>query len=78
MIYVASGGKKPFALIGLKYSTEDTVTCSNGTKTLTAKSDNGKYIFSIPKEGTWTVSNGKRDEQVEITAEGQWAFIDLS
>lgn len=54
-IYVG-GGSKAFALIGVNYPADSILTCTNGTKTLKAKNTSGKWVFSIPKAGTWTVT----------------------
>lgn len=65
----------PFAVIGVTYPEGSTCTCSDGTKTLTAKGTSGRAIFNIPYAGTWTVScaNGEdtASESVNITAKGQ-------
>lgn len=58
MIYVLGGGggiKDAFAVISVTYPVGSTCTCSNGTKTLTAKDTSGSYVFPIPEAGTWTV-----------------------
>ena len=83
MIYVLSGGTgKPYAAIGVTYPSGSTVTCTNGSKTLTAKDTSGKVIFIIPSAGTWTVTAVKGSEStskaVSITAEGQVATVTLT
>ena len=56
MIFVLSGGTgKPYAVIGVTYPSGSTVTCTNGSKTLTAKDTTGKALFVIPSAGTWMV-----------------------
>lgn len=81
-IYGAGIGSKLFALIIVTYPEGSTCTCSNGTKTLKAKNTSGRWIFSVPSIGTWTVSvtNGTDTitKAVEITAEGQSEDITIS
>lgn len=55
-IYVGGGGGKLFAAIGVTYPEGATLTCTNGSTTLKAKTTSGNYVFSIPKAGTWTVT----------------------
>ena len=83
MIYVISGGgTKPYAVIGVTYPSGSTVTCTNGSKTLTAKDTTGKALFVIPSAGTWTVKAVKGSQStskaVSITAEGQVATVTLT
>lgn len=83
MIYVISGGgTKPYAVIGVTYPSGSTVTCTNGSKTLTAKDTSGKALFIIPSAGTWTVKAVKGSQSaskaVSITAEGQVATVTLT
>lgn len=72
----------PYAVIGVIYPSGSTCTCSNGTKTLTAKDTSGKEMFVIPSAGTWTVTatNGTQTKSntVSITAEGQVETVTLS
>lgn len=81
MIYVLSGGGKPFAVIGATYPSGSTCTCTNGSKKLTAKDTSGQALFVIPSTGTWTVTctNGTdtASEAVSITAEGQTKTVTL-
>lgn len=78
MIYVlgGGGGTKLFAAIGVTYPTGSTVTCTNGTKTLTPKNTNGQWAFAIPEAGEWTVTATQgintKTTKFEITKEGQW------
>ena len=83
MIYVLSRGVgKAYAVIGVTYPAGSTVTCTNGTKTLTAKDTTGKALFVIPSAGTWTVKAVKGGQSaskaVSITAEGQVETVELS
>lgn len=82
MIYVLSGGSKPYAVIGATYPAGSTCTCSNGSKTLKAKDTSGTALFIIPEAGTWTVKAVSGDKTaskaVEITAERQVENVTLS
>ena len=82
MIYVLSGGVgKVYAVIGVTYPAGSTCTCTNGSKTLTAKDTTGKALFVIPSSGTWTVKAVKGSKStskaVSITAEGQVETVTL-
>lgn len=81
MICVLSGEAAPYAVIGVTYPTGSTCTCTNGSKTLTAKDTSGKALFVIPSAGTWTVKAVKGSQSaskaVSITAEGQVATVTL-
>lgn len=72
----------PFAVIGGTYPEGSTCTCSDGTKTLTAKGTSGQAMFNIPSTGTWTVSctdgTDSASEDVSITAKGQVETVDLA
>ncbi len=71
-----------YAVIGVTYPSGSTVTCTNGSKTLTAKDTTGKAIFVIPSAGTWTVKAVKGSQSaskaVSITAEGQVETVELT
>lgn len=75
-------GAKLFAAIGVTYPEGSVLTCTNGTKTLTARTSTGQWVFAIPEAGTWTVTSTDgtetASETVEITIEGQSAKIELS
>lgn len=83
-----AGSGKLFAAIGVTYPAGSTLTCTNGTKTLTAKpksEDNTEWVFAIPEEGTWTVtstdktdSTKTKSQSVSITEEGQFESMELS
>ena len=70
-----------YAVIGVTYPAGSTCTCTNGSKTLTAKDTSGKALFVIPYAGTWTVKavNGSKSKSkaVSITAEGQVEVVTL-
>ena len=76
----ASAGKL-FAVIGVTYPAGSTCTCTNGSKTLTAKGTSGKAIFVIPSAGTWTVTavsgSKSKSKEISITAEGQVETVEL-
>ena len=76
------GGGIPYAVIGVTYPEGSICTCTNGTRTLTAKDTGGEAMFIIPSAGTWTVTAVDGDKTaskaVEITAEGQVEAIELS
>lgn len=72
----------PYAIIGVTYPAGSTCTCTNGSKTLTAKDTSGKALFVIPSAGTWTVKAVKNSQSaskaISITAEGQVETVDLT
>ena len=76
------GGASSFAFIVATYPSGSTCTCTNGTKTITAKNTSGSFVFHIPSAGTWTVSctNGTntKSQSVSITAEGQSVSVTLT
>lgn len=76
------GGTKLFAAIGVTYPAGSTVTCTNGTSTLKAKTTTGQWVFAIPKAGTWTVTvtdgTNSKSRSVSITSEGQFESVELS
>ena len=82
MIVVTGGGTKLFAAIGVTYPAGSTVTCTNGTKTLKAKTTSGQWVFAVPEVGTWTVTatdgTNTKSESVSITAEGQVESITIT
>ena len=75
------GGGIPYAIISVTYPSGAVCTCTNGTRTLTAKDTSGKALFVIPEAGTWTVKAVKgsqtKSQNVSITAEGQVATVTL-
>lgn len=85
-IVLSGGGSgKLFAAIGVTYPAGSTVTCTNGTKTLTAKTTSGQWVFAIPEAGTWTVTatdaadaTKTKSASFEITTEGQSESVTLS
>lgn len=81
MIIPVSGGKL-FAVIAVTYPVGSTCTCTNGTKTYTAKDTSGQWIFRIPSAGTWTVTatdgTNTKTQEVSITAEQQAEKVTLA
>lgn len=71
-----------YAVIGVTYPSGSTCTCTNGSKTLTAKDTSGQAIFVIPSAGTWTVKavsgSDSASKAVSITTDGQVATVTLS
>lgn len=76
------GGTKLFAAIGVTYPAGSTLTCSNGTSTLKAKTTTGQWVFAIPSAGTWTVTatlgTSTKSQSVSITTEGQFESVVLA
>lgn len=70
-----------YAVIGVTYPSGSVCTCTNGTRTMTAKDTSGKALFTIPSAGTWTVKAVKGSQSksvaVKITAEGQVETVTL-
>ena len=79
---VRRGGGVPYAIIGVTYPEGSVCTCTDGTRTLTAKDTTGKAMFIIPSAGTWTVKAVKgsksKSKAVSITAEGQVETVELA
>lgn len=79
---MGGGAGKLFAAIGVTYPEGSTLTCTDGTKTLKAKTTTGQWVFSIPYTGTWTVTATDGTETVskavEITTEGQSVSVHLA
>lgn len=78
---VGGGGEKLFSIIAVTYPDGSVCTCTNGTKTLTARGTSGKALFNVPL-GTWTVTatDGSKTKSVtvSITAEGQAESVTLT
>lgn len=70
------------ANITVTYPSGSTVTCSDGSTTLTASSTSGSYTFDVPNTGTWTVKavsgSNSASEAVSITYSGQSASVTLT
>lgn len=78
---IGGGSGKLFAVIAVTYPEGSVCTCSNGTKTLTAKDTSGKALFNVVV-GEWTVTatDGSRTKSasVSITTEGQIESLTLA
>lgn len=76
------GGGDTYAFIVVTYPAGSTCTCTNGSKTLTAKDTSGTWAFQIPEAGTWTVSctdgTHTATAPVVISTEGQSESVTLS
>lgn len=76
------GANSAFANICVEYPAGSTCTCSNGTRTYTARDTLGYAIFGISSAGTWTVTatNGTdtTSEEVTIETEGTFKVVELA
>ena len=81
IIPLGGGGSKVVASIVVTYPAGSTLTCTLGSKVLTAKDTNGKWVFGLPSTGNWVVKAVKdsksKSATVEITAEGQTKNVTL-
>lgn len=79
MIISLGSSEKYFAAIGVTYPEGSTCTCTNNEKTMKATDTSGKYIFSIPKAGTWVVSctNGEKTKSLEIVIDTEGQAVNL-
>lgn len=75
IIPLGGGGSKVVASIVVSYPAGSTLTCTLGSKVLTAKDTSGKWVFGLPSTGNWVVKAVKdsksKSATVEITAQGQ-------
>lgn len=82
IIPLGGGGSKVVASITVTYPVGSTLTCTLGSKVLTAKNTSGKWVFGLPTTGSWVVKAVKGSQSksatVEITAEGQVKTLTLS
>lgn len=82
MIFSLEGNIKFYGIIGVTYPEGSICTCTNNEKTMKATDTSGKYIFLIPKAGTWVVSctNGEktRNFEVVIATEGQAVNLEMA
>lgn len=81
IIPLGGGGSKVVASIVVTYPAGSTLTCTLGSKVLTAKNTSGKWVFGLPSTGDWVVKavNGSKSKSatVNITAEGQVKNVTL-
>ena len=82
IIPLGGGGSKVVASIVVSYPAGSTLTCTLGSKVLTAKDTSGKWVFGLPSTGNWVVKAVKdsksKSATVEITAEGQTKTLTLA
>lgn len=82
IIPLGGGGSKVVASIVVTYQAGSTLTCTLGSKVLTAKDTSGKWVFGLPSTGNWVVKavSGSKSKSttVEITAEGQTKTVELA
>lgn len=71
-----------FATIAVTYPSGSTLTCTDGTTTLTATTTAGSYTFDVPNSGTWTIKavsgSQSASKSVSITTDGQSASVTLT
>lgn len=81
IIPLGGGGSKVVASITVTYPVGSTLTCTLGSKVLTAKDTSGKWVFGLPSTGNWVVKAVKGSQSaskaVSITAEGQVETVTL-
>lgn len=82
IIPLGGGGSKVVASIVVTYPAGSTLTCTLGSKVLTAKDTSGKWVFGLPSTGNWVVKAVKdsksKSATVEITAQGQVKNVTLT
>lgn len=82
IIPLGGGGSKVVASIVVTYPAGSTLTCTLGSKVLTAKDTSGKWVFGLPSTGNWVVKAVKdsksKSATVNITAEGQVENVTLT
>lgn len=82
IIPLGGGGSKVVASIVVTYPAGSTLTCTLGSKVLTAKDTSGKWVFGLPSTGNWVVKAVKdsksKSATVNITAEGQVETVVLT
>ena len=81
IIPLGGGGSKVVASIVVTYPAGSKLTCTLGSKVLTAKDTNGKWVFGLPSTGNWiikaTSGSKSKSKTVSITAEGQVENVTL-
>ena len=81
IIPLGGGGSKVVASIVVTYPAGSTLTCTLGSKVLTAKDTSGKWVFGLPSTGNWVIkaTSGSKSasKAVSITAEGQSVSVKL-
>ena len=78
---LGGGGSKVVASIVVTYPAGSTCTCTLGSRVLTAKDTNGKWVFGLPSIGDWVIKatsgSKSKSKTVSITAEGQVKNVTL-
>ena len=59
--------KNAYAIISVEYPVGSTLTCTNGTKTLTAGNKKGFWTFGVPTSGDWTITAVDGDNSTSKT-----------
>lgn len=81
IIPLGGGGSKVVASIAVTYPAGSTLTCTLGSKVLTAQDTSGKWVFGLPSIGDWVVKAVKGSQSaskaVSITTEGQVETVTL-
>ena len=81
IIPLGGGGSKVVASIVVTCPAGSTLTCTLGSKVLTAKDTSGKWVFGLPSIGDWVIkaTSGSKNKSktVSITAEGQVKNVTL-
>ena len=77
-----TGAVRLFATIRVTYPEGSTLTCTDGQKTFTAKTNIGVYIFAIPYAATWKVTatdgTDEAEESVTIANAGESVNVTLN
>lgn len=78
---LGGGGSKVVASIIVSCPAGSTLTCTLGSKVLTAKDTSGKWVFGLPSTGSWVVKavsgSNTTSKTVSITTAGQVANVEL-
>lgn len=81
IIPLGGGGSKIVASITVSYPAGSTLTCTLGSKVLTAKDTSGKWVFGLPSIGDWIVKatdgTDTATQTVTVTS-GQTVNVTLS
>ena len=81
IIPLGGGGSKVVASITVSYPVGSTLTCTLGSKVLTAKDTSGKWVFGLPSTGNWVVKitkDGSTKSQTVSIAEGDNKSITMA
>lgn len=81
IIPLGGGGSKVVASITVSYPAGSTLTCTLGSKVLTAQDTSGKWVFGVPSIGSWVVKitkDGSTKSQTVSVVEGDNKSITMS